>query len=197
MEIIIGLILIPVGYLMGSISFGLVLTKYAGLGDVRNIGSGNIGATNVLRTGNKKLALVTLFLDAAKGVLPVVLAKYIAPDSAALVATAAVLGHVFPVWLNFKGGKGVATTIAVYWAVYWPLGLFASIVWLFVFFMSRISSFSSIVSVILSPVIALFMGGSLMFFMSLVVGAVVVARHKDNILRLMRGQEQPFSAKKV
>ena len=196
MEIILSIILIAVGYLLGSIPFGLLITKYAGKGDIRNIGSGNIGATNVLRTGSKKLALITLALDALKGVIAVFLAKYLVPNWAvSLVALASVVGHIFPVWLEFKGGKGVATTIAIYWAVYWPLGLFASIVWLIIFFMSRISSFSSLASIILSTVIALFFGGTAMFFMSFAIAILVVYRHKDNIIRLMRGQELAFGKK--
>jgi glycerol-3-phosphate acyltransferase PlsY len=197
MEIIVSIILIAIGYLLGSVPCGLLITKYAGKGDIRNIGSGNIGATNVLRTGSKKLALITLALDALKGVVAVLLAKYLVPDWAvSLVALAAVVGHIFPVWLQFKGGKGVTTTIAIYWALYWPLGLFASIVWIIIFFMSRISSFSSLSAIILSTVIALFFGNTTMFLMALVTAVLVTYRHKENIIRLMRGEEPSFGNKK-
>ena len=197
MEIIVSIILIAIGYLLGSVPCGLLITKYAGKGDIRNIGSGNIGATNVLRTGSKKLALITLALDALKGVVAVLLAKYLVPDWAvSLVALAAVVGHIFPVWLQFKGGKGVNTTIAIYWALYWPLGLFASIVWIIIFFMSRISSFSSLSAIILSTVIALFFGNTTMFLMALVTAVLVTYRHKENIIRLMRGEEPSFGNKK-
>jgi glycerol-3-phosphate acyltransferase PlsY len=190
---LLGIVLIAVAYLLGSIPFGLLLTKYAGLGDIRKLGSGNIGATNVLRTGNKKLAAATLFLDAAKGVVAVLLAKWLGLYWVVILSSiAAVAGHVFPVWLKFKGGKGVATSLAVYWAVYWPLGLFASIAWLLIFYLSRISSLSAIGAMILSPVIAIFFGGGAMFFLSLIIGAIVIYRHKQNIMRLLRGQEQPF-----
>ena len=148
MELFLSLSLIIAAYLVGSIPFGLVLTKYAGLGDIRKIGSGNIGATNVMRTGNKKLAIATLILDALKGVVIVLIAKELAPKYVSLLcAIAAIIGHIFPVWLNFKGGKGVATTIAVYYALYPPLGIFASVMWIAVFLFSRISSLSSILSI--------------------------------------------------
>lgn len=179
-----------VAYLLGSIPSGLLLTRYAGLGDIRNIGSGNIGATNVLRTGNKKLALLTLLCDVLKGVIAVTIAKLIGGYwIVAFAATAAVIGHVFPVWLQFKGGKGVATALAVYWIAYWPLGLFACVVWLAMFYIGRISSLASISAMVLSPVIALFFGGFGMFLMSVVIGGIVIYRHKENIIRLMRGQE--------
>jgi glycerol-3-phosphate acyltransferase PlsY len=179
-----------VSYLLGSVPSGLLLTKYAGLGDIRNIGSGNIGATNVLRTGNKKLALLTLLCDVLKGVIAVTIAKLIGGYWIVVFsAMAAVIGHVFPVWLQFKGGKGVATALAVYWIAYWPLGLFACLVWLAMFYIGRMSSLASISAMILSPVIALFFGGGGMFLMSVVIGGIVIYRHKENIERLMRGQE--------
>ncbi|MCE3231771.1 MAG: plsY [Rickettsiaceae bacterium] len=183
-------VMIVVSYLLGSIPFGLILTKYAGLGDIRNIGSGNIGATNVLRTGNKKLALATLLCDAAKGMIAVGVAHAIGGYWIVVFsAIAAVVGHVFPVWLQYKGGKGVATALAVYWVAYWPLGLFACLAWAAMFYLSRISSLSALAAMALSPVIALFFGGFGMFLMSLVIGGIVIYRHKENIDRLMRGQE--------
>lgn len=197
LEILTGIFIIILAYLLGSIPFGLILTRYAGLGDIRKMGSGNIGATNVLRTGNKKVAAATLALDVGKGVLAVCLAKLLGIYWVVILsAIAAVMGHIFPVWLQFKGGKGVATTLAVYWVVYWPLGLFASVVWLVVFYISRISSLSSVAAMLLSPVIAMFFSGAGLFFLSFVVGSVVIYRHKDNILRLLRGEEAAFDGGK-
>lgn len=193
MEIVIGLILIAVAYLLGSIPFGLILTKKAGLGDIRQQGSGNIGATNVLRTGNKKLALATLALDGGKGALAVGLVWASGVTWALeLAAIAAVMGHIFPYWLQFKGGKGVATTLAVYWVAHWPTGLFASIMWLLAFYLTRISSFASLVSMITAPIVALYFGNGYLFWMAVINGGVVIYRHKDNIHRLLRGQEKPF-----
>ncbi len=193
---ILGVFIIPLAYFLGSIPFGLLLTRYAGLGDIRNIGSGNIGATNVLRTGNKKLAAATLALDIGKGALAVGLAKFTGHFwVVSLAGIAAVMGHIFPIWLNFKGGKGVATALAVFWVAYWPLGLFACVAWLGVFYITRISSLSSILSMVMSPVIALFFAGGWIFFLSIVIGGVVVYRHKENILRLMRGEELGFGEK--
>jgi len=193
MEIILGLLAAILAYFLGSIPFGLLLTKKAGLGDVRNIGSGNIGATNVLRTGNKKIAAATLFLDCAKGALAVFIAQSVSSDFfASFSGLMAVIGHIFPVWLKFKGGKGVATTLAVYLAVFWPLGVFACACWLFIFFVSRISSLSSVAAMLLSPVIAAFFGGAGLFPMSVITGAIVVYRHKENIIRLLRGEEKAF-----
>ncbi len=198
MEFLIYTALAASAYLIGSIPFGLILTKQAGLGDVRKIGSGNIGATNVMRTGNKKLAIATLAMDALKGVVIVILAKRIdAPNElAALCALFAVLGHIFPVWLKFKGGKGVATTIAVYWALYLPLGIFVSVAWLAMFFISRISSLASITSIILANVISMTMGGDGLFIVTLTISIIVVYKHKENIGRLISGKEEAFSNEK-
>jgi glycerol-3-phosphate acyltransferase PlsY len=194
---LLGIVSIAVAYLLGSIPSGLLITRYAGLGDIRDIGSGNIGATNVLRTGNKKLALATLGCDVLKGVIAVLIPKLMGGYWIVVFAgIAAVVGHVFPVWLNYKGGKGVATALAVYWIAYWPLGLFACAVWAAIFYLSRISSLSSIVAMVLAPVIGLFFGGGGMFLMSLVIGGIVIYRHQENILRLMRGQEPTVDMKK-
>lgn len=196
MDILTGIIVIAVAYLLGSVPFGLLLTKYAGLGDIRNIGSGNIGATNVLRTGNKKLAMATLAADVLKGIIAVSIAHAAGGWLViTLSAIAAVMGHIFPVWLKFKGGKGVATALAVYWAVYWPLGLFACVCWLAMFYVSRISSLSSITAMLLSPVVGFFFGGYGLFPMSFIIGAVVIYRHKENIIRLLRGEEKSFAVK--
>ena len=184
-------------YLLGAVPFGLILVKYAGLGDVRKIGSGNIGATNVLRTGNKRLALATLSLDIAKGAIAVYIAKFTGMYFVVILSgVAVVLGHIFPVWLKLKGGKGVATALAVYWVIYWPMGLFASIAWLFVFYVGRFSSLASVSAMALSPVIAMAFAGTPMFFLSVIIGSVVIYRHKDNMVRLMRGKEHSFDDKK-
>ncbi len=198
LDILIGLVIIAVAYLLGSIPFGLLLTKYAGLGDIRNIGSGNIGATNVLRTGNKKLAAATLAADVFKGIIAVMIAKAAGMQwVVAFAAMAAVMGHIFPVWLKFKGGKGVATALAVFWAVFWPLGLFACACWLAMFYVSRISSLSSLTAMILSPIVAGFFGGAGLFPMAIVIGGIVACRHKENIMRLLKGEEQSFSTSKA
>ena len=195
MENIIYTALVICSYLAGSIPFGLLFTKAAGLGDIRNIGSGNIGATNVMRTGNKKLALATLFCDAVKGVVVIIIAKQIdAPgEIVSLCGLFAVVGHVFQVWLKFKGGKGVATTLAVYLALYLPLGIFACIAWLAAFYISRMSSFSSISSIILANTVSIIMGGDGLFFITLIITVIVVYKHKENIERIMSGKEKAFT----
>jgi glycerol-3-phosphate acyltransferase PlsY len=147
-----------IGYLIGSVPFGLLLTKAAGLGDVRNIGSGNIGATNVLRTGNKKIAALTLLLDGLKGAVPVLLLNYFGGPQAGMIAgLAAMTGHIFPVWLGFKGGKGVATSLGVLFGLYWPLGFIFIGVWLALAFTFRISSIAALVTSVLSPLWAYFL----------------------------------------
>lgn len=207
-----------IGYLIGSIPFGLVLTKAAGLGDIRNIGSGNIGATNVLRTGNKKLALVTLILDGAKGAMAVLLALFMLTYDAAMVAgVGAFLGHVFPVWLKFKGGKGVATTLGILLALYFPLGLAACAMWLVVAFTLRFSSLAALVAIGFSPAVAWVMtkdfkpsyvepDGSSVFLMNnhpnfmpyvcAFFAAIVFYKHKENIQRLLKGTEPKIGKKK-
>jgi glycerol-3-phosphate acyltransferase PlsY len=196
MEVFINIALIISAYLCGSVPFGLLLTKYAGLGDIREIGSGNIGATNVMRTGNKKLAIATLILDGLKGSVVVVIAKYYAPNWIVLLCgVAAILGHIFPVWLKFKGGKGVATTIAVYWVWLLPLGIFVSIAWLILFHMTRMSSMASILSISLANVVAAIYGDGLTFLASMFITVLVIYRHKENIKRILRGEEKPFSTK--
>ena len=145
-------IAVLIGYFCGSIPFGLILAKAAGLGDVRNIGSGNIGATNVLRLGNKRIAAVTLLLDALKGAVPVLIMNYFGDAQAGILAgLAAMLGHIFPVWLGFKGGKGVATNVGVLFGLYWPLGLIFIGVWLVLAFLFRFSSLAALIASLLSP----------------------------------------------
>jgi acyl phosphate:glycerol-3-phosphate acyltransferase len=179
-----------IGYLCGSIPFGLVLAKAAGLGDVRKIGSGNIGATNVLRTGNKKIAALTLLCDGMKGAIPVLLLGYFGNEQVAIIAgLAALAGHIFPVWLKFRGGKGVATSIGVLTALYWQLGLLFIAVWLIVAFLFRISSLSALIASALSPVFAFMLGGRELAIPAVLIGATIWIMHRPNIIRLLKGQE--------
>ena len=187
---------IGLGYLLGSIPFGLILTRAAGLGDVRKIGSGNIGATNVLRTGNKKLAAATLLLDGAKGAAAVLLARHFASEPAALLAgLAAVLGHLFPVWLGFKGGKGVATGYGVLIAASWPAGLLAGAVWLVMAKLARISSAAALASFALAPILAWVIAGRDTALLALAVAALIFIRHQANIARLFDGTEPRIGQK--
>jgi glycerol-3-phosphate acyltransferase PlsY len=185
------------GYLLGSIPFGLVLTRFAGLGDIRSIGSGNIGATNVLRTGNKKLAAATLILDGAKGAVAALIFWAIYDQDAGLFAGLfAVLGHNFPVWLKFKGGKGVATTLGTLLAVSWPTGLLAIATWLVTAKLSRISSLSALVALGLSPIYAYFLASPRHAVVALVLAALGFMRHRANIERLLAGTEPKIGEKK-
>lgn len=178
-----------IAYLFGSIPFGLILTRLAGLGDIRNIGSGNIGATNVLRTGNKTLAALTLLLDAAKGVVPVLIAKQFGPDMEVLAAAGAVLGHVAPVWLKFRGGKGVATAIGVFWALAWPVGALVCLTWLAVAFLFRYSSLAAIVSIAAAPAYLWWLATPQTAELAVFLAVIVVLRHLGNIRRLIAGTE--------
>jgi glycerol-3-phosphate acyltransferase PlsY len=181
---------IVLGYALGSIPFGLLLTRAAGLGDIRDIGSGNIGATNVLRTGNKKIAFATLLLDGLKGAAAVLLAGALANPTAALWAgLGAVLGHLFPVWLGFRGGKGVATGFGVLIAAAWPAGLLAGAVWIGMAWATRISSAAALVAFALAPVFCLLFGGPNVAILALAVAVLVFARHHANISQLIAGTE--------
>jgi len=182
-------IAVALGYLMGSIPFGLVLTKMSGIGDVRKIGSGNIGATNVLRTGNKGLAAATLLLDIAKGVAAVHLARRISPDFMAMAGFAAFLGHVFPVWLGFKGGKGVATFIGAILGLNWIAGLAGILTWALVAGIFRISSLASLVTAIATPVLLLFFIPRPGVMWAFAMTAVILVAHRENLQRLIRGEE--------
>ncbi|MDW5535473.1 MULTISPECIES: glycerol-3-phosphate 1-O-acyltransferase PlsY [Azospirillum] len=185
------------GYLLGSIPFGLVLTRMAGLGDIRQIGSGNIGATNVLRTGNKPLALATLLLDSGKGAIAALLALWWAgPEAAVLAAGGAMLGHSFPVWLGFKGGKGVATALGVLLAVSWPVGLLACLTWIVMAALFRISSLSALTALGLSPLTGWYFGGPLVGGLCLFIAVLVFIRHETNIRRLLKGEEPKIGAGK-
>jgi glycerol-3-phosphate acyltransferase PlsY len=184
------------GYLLGSIPFGLILTRLAGLGDIRRIGSGNIGATNVLRTGNKGLAAVTLLLDGAKGAAAVLIAVWLGGrDAIGWAGIGAVLGHAFPVWLGFRGGKAVATSYGVLIAAAWPVGIFAGGIWLVMAALSRISSLAALASFALAPVIAAVQADAAVVKLALVIAVLVFARHHTNIRRLIAGTEPRIGQK--
>ncbi len=187
------------GYLLGSVPFGLILTRIAGAGDIRSIGSGNIGATNVLRTGRKGLALATLLLDGGKGALAVVIAlSVLGPRAAAVAGVAAVLGHNFPIWLKFRGGKGVATTLGTLLALVWPVGVAACATWLATAVIFRISSLSALIALILSPAYAVFLtrGADPDAVVAVTALAVLgVLRHRANIARLLKGEEPRIGRK--
>ena len=184
-------------YLLGSVPFGIVITRLLGLGDLRQIGSGNIGATNVLRTGNKGAALATLLLDAGKGGIAVLLAKALtgAQDAAQLAALASFLGHLFPVWIGFRGGKGVATFLGTLLALAWPVGLAACGTWIVVAAISRISSLSALVAAVSVAIWMQLLGHGQMIALGLVLAALVVWRHKDNIRRILAGTEPKIGRK--
>ena len=177
------------GYLMGSIPFGLLLTRAAGLGDIRKVGSGNIGATNVLRTGRKGLAAATLLLDALKGVVAVLIADQVGQIPAVGAAAGAVIGHMFPVWLGFKGGKGVATTLGVMWGLSWPVGAIACGVWLLVAAAFRWSSLAALVAVVAAAIAAWFLTDHRAALLLTLLVPLVWARHHENIARLLKGTE--------
>jgi acyl phosphate:glycerol-3-phosphate acyltransferase len=178
-------------YLAGSIPFGLVLTRLGGYGDIRAIGSGNIGATNVLRTGSKSLAAATVLLDGAKGGVAVLTAQRLGADLAAAAALASLLGHLFPVWLGFKGGKGVATAGGVLLAYAWPAGLAAAATWLLVAILTRYSSVAALTTAVLAPAyVWLLAGGQIEpTIVVAVIAVLVILRHHANIGRLLRGTE--------
>ena len=187
------------GYLLGSIPFGLVVTRLGGAGDIRQVGSGNIGATNVLRTGRKDLALLTLLGDGGKGIVAVLLARhFFGETAAALAGGAAFLGHLFPVWLGFKGGKGVATFFGVMLTAAWPVGVMAAITWLAVAALMRLSSLAALTAVALAPLFALATDQATpMVVLAAFMAVLVFVRHKDNIARLRTGTEPKIGAKKA
>lgn len=185
------------GYLLGSVPFGIVMARLFGLGDLRQIGSGNIGATNVLRTGNKPAALLTLLGDAGKGGAAVLLARALVGEDAAQVAGfAAFLGHCFPVFLGFKGGKGVATWLGTMLALAWPIGLAACVTWLVVAVIFRISSLAALAAAALSPLWALLLGLPAYVILSIALALLIFLRHRANIERLIAGQEPRIGRKK-
>jgi acyl phosphate:glycerol-3-phosphate acyltransferase len=181
---------VVLAYLAGSIPFGLIFTKAAGHGDIRALGSGNIGATNVLRTGDKKLAAATLLADLAKGLIPVLIARQFGPLATAGAAIAAPLGHIFPVWIGFKGGKGVATGAGVLLAYLWPAALAAAATWILVALVFRYSSLAAITAAASAPLYAwAFADTRLVPLVVLFIALVVIGRHSGNIARLRRGEE--------
>lgn len=182
------------GYLLGSVPFGVILTRLAGAGDLRQIGSGNIGATNVLRTGRKGLAAATLLLDALKGAAAVWLIAWLAPGNAVLAAAGAFIGHCYPVWLGFKGGKGVATLMGIVLALYWPIGLVYAVVWLALLALLRISSIAGMVAAVSAPVSAAVFGRFDEVFLLIALALIVLWKHRANIDRLFAGTEPRIGA---
>ena len=190
------IIIAILAYLLGSVPFGVLITRVMGLGDLRQIGSGNIGATNVLRTGNKPAALATLLLDSGKGAIAVLLARALAGEDAALIAgAAAFLGHLYPVWLGFKGGKGVATFLGTLLALDWRLGLAACAIWLVTALVTRISSLSALVAAALSPLVALWLDGPRMALVLAFMAVLIFIRHHANIARIKDGTEPKIGKK--
>ena len=188
------------GYLLGSIPFGLIFTRMAGTADLRSIGSGNIGATNVLRTGRKGLAAATLLCDALKGTAAVILARMLGgvafdPDAAMIAGAAAFLGHLFPVWLNYKGGKGVAVYIGIMLGLFWPAALVFCLAWLACAFTSRYSSFSALAASAITPIFLWWYATPQLAVLATVLTLLLWFMHRENIKRLMAGTEGKIGAK--
>jgi acyl phosphate:glycerol-3-phosphate acyltransferase len=193
----LGLVLwAAIGYGLGSVPFGMVLARLMGLGNLRDIGSGNIGATNVLRTGNKMAAALTLLLDGAKGALAVVLARQFAgPDAVQIAALAAFIGHCYPVWLGFRGGKGFATFLGVWLALAWPVGLACCATWLAAAAISRTSSVAALTTAAFSTLLAVFFGYGTMLALGIVLTLLTYWRHRENISRIKAGTETKIGQK--
>jgi glycerol-3-phosphate acyltransferase PlsY len=192
---LLGLIALA-SYLLGSVPFGLVMARLFGLGDLRAIGSGNIGATNVLRSGNRTAAALTALLDGAKGGVAVLIARALAADDAAQMAgLAAFLGHLFPLWIGFRGGKGVATFLGTLLALYWPLGLAACAVWLAMAIVSRYSSVAALMAAATAPMLAVMLGRSELLALTTVLAILVWIRHRPNLARLRAGTETKIGQK--
>jgi glycerol-3-phosphate acyltransferase PlsY len=186
------------GYLLGSIPFGLLLTRIAGLGDIRSVGSGNIGATNVLRTGRKDIAAATLILDAIKGAAALLVARSLGGETAAMYAgLAAVLGHMFPVWLRFRGGKGVATGLAVLLAASWPIGVAACLMWVLVAAVLRLSSLAALCAFAAAPLAALVLEEFAIVKLAFTIAVLVFVRHQGNVRRLLNGTEPRIGRRKA
>lgn len=184
------------GYLLGSVPFGMVITKLMGLGNLRDIGSGNIGATNVLRTGSKPAAIATLLLDGGKGAIAVLIARAIAGEDAAQIAgLMAFIGHCYPIWLRFKGGKGVATFLGLLLALAWPVGIACCLTWLATAVISRISSLSALIAAGASSAWSLLLSEQQIFFLAIATTLLVYWRHRDNIARLRAGTEPKIGKK--
>jgi len=185
-----------IGYLLGSVPFGVLITRSLGLGNLREIGSGNIGATNVLRTGNKKAAVATLVLDGGKGALAVLLARAFVPEDAVQIAAlAAFVGHCFPIWLGFRGGKGVATFLGILLALWWPLGVTACATWLVIAALFRYSSLAALLAAGLAPVWAILMGYGVASLLCVALALLIYLRHSANIARLRAGTESRIGSK--
>ena len=184
------------GYLLGSIPFGLLLTRLAGRGDIRRIGSGNIGATNVLRTGSKTLAALTVLLDVGKGMAAVMIARQWGPEAGLVAAGCAVLGHMFPVWLGFRGGKGVATALGVLIPLAWPLALIAGAVWLALALLFHYSSLAAVVAAAAGAMLAPFVADGTTALVIAGIALLIILRHHANIRRLIAGTESRISLKK-
>jgi glycerol-3-phosphate acyltransferase PlsY len=187
---------LAIGYLLGSIPFGLIFTRIAGLGDIRAIGSGNIGATNVLRTGRRGLAAATLLGDALKGTAAVLICQAIGPEAALVAGFGAFIGHVFPVWLKFKGGKGVATYLGVLAGLFWPAALVFAVAWLAVAALTRYSSLSALVASAAAPVALYFFGETAAGHLFILLAVLLWWRHRDNIRRLASGAETKIGGAK-
>ena len=185
------------GYFLGSIPFGLLLTRLGGHRDIRQIGSGNIGATNVLRTGNKCLAAATLLLDAGKGAIAVLVAAKFGPDIEIVAALGALIGHVFPVWLRFKGGKGVATSLGLLFALTWPIAFCALAVWIIVAAATRYSSLGALTSSLSCPILAWFISTPQITEFYSVMALLIWFKHLSNIKRLLKGEETKIGVKKL
>jgi glycerol-3-phosphate acyltransferase PlsY len=185
-----------IGYLLGSIPFGLLLTRLAGCGDIRQIGSGNIGATNVLRTGNRAAAALTLLLDLAKGWAAVVIGEAWGPDAALAAAGCVIIGHMFPVWLGFRGGKGAATALGVVVALAWPVALGGALVWLATALLLRYSSLATLVAAVAAAILAPFVTDRATAAVIAGIGLLVILRHHANIRRLIAGTESRISLTK-
>jgi len=177
------------GYALGSIPFGYLLARAAGIGDIRSVGSGNIGATNVLRTGRKPLAAATLIADAGKGFAAVLTAAQWGPDTAGLAGLGAFLGHLFPVWLGFRGGKGVATFLGVIIATAWQVGAIFSVVWLTVAALTRYSSLAALAGAVITPLAAMALDRWLAVGLFAILAVLIILKHAGNIRRLVRGEE--------
>ena len=188
---------LAVGYLLGSIPFGLLLTRLAGKGDIRDIGSGNIGATNVLRTGAKGLAAATLILDAVKGAVAVMIAQRYWPDAINYAAAGALVGHLYPVWLRFKGGKGVATLLGILVPLLWQAALVYVVVWLGLLLILRISSASGIAAAASAPITAAILGKMALVPMLLGFALLIIWKHQENIRRLLKGEEPKVGKNKI
>jgi glycerol-3-phosphate acyltransferase PlsY len=183
------------GYLLGSIPFGLLLARFGGAGDIRNIGSGNIGATNVLRTGRKGLAAMTLALDLLKGTAAVILARHLFPGCEAIAAGAAFFGHLYPVWLGFRGGKGVATYAGILFGLHWPLGLVYGVVWIGALGLFRISSLGGLLAAVAAPFAAILLDQRNLAILLVACSMIIFWKHRENIQRLMAGTEPRIGKK--